>query len=303
MRELKIKDISWISIVRPTDDDIKELGKRFPQIHPLVLEELITPTIRPRVENYDHHLYMVLHFPKFVPGPEKSISYEFDFILLPEVIITVQYDEIKLVEDFWHKCEARNAAAERYGKTPVHLLYYLIRLFFSNALKELDRIQEEIDTMEERVFGGHEKEILADISILKRDILDFRRALKPQHLTLESLIPQGVQLYGEKVKPFLSDLIGEYLKVWNLLETHKETLDALYDTNSSLLASRTNEIMRAFTVLAFISFIPTAIANIYGMNIENIPFAGRADAFWTILTLMITVTLVVYIALKWKKLV
>lgn len=303
MRELKIGNINWISLVKPSAEDIKELGARFGQIHLLVLEELLTPTIRPRVENYDHHLYMVLHFPKFVPGFEKSIANEVDFILMQDTIITVQYDDISILEDFWHECEEQKVAAERYGKTPVHLLYYLLRQFFATALRELDQIQEEIDALEEKVFTGQAKEILEDVTFLKRDILDFRRALKPQHLTLESLVHQGVVLYGEKVKPFLSDLVGEYLKAWNLLETHKETLDALYDTNRQLLASKTNEVMRVFTILAFITFVPTMVANIYGMNIENMPFVGRMDAFWIVIGLMGFVTLAVYFILKWRKLV
>ena len=302
MRELKIGNINWISIVHPTEDDLREVQTRFPQIHPLVIEELRTPTIRPRVENYDHHLYMVLHFPKFVPGPEKSIAEEMDFILMSSVLITVQYDEIEMLEDFWHECEAKHSKRDRYGKTPVHLLYYLLRMFFSNALRELDHIQEEIDALEERVFSGHEKETLEDISILKRDVLDFRRAFKPQHITLESLTTQGSQLFGESIRPFLNDLVGEYLKVWNLLETHKEALDALNDTNRQLLAAKTNEIMRVFTILAFISFIPTSVANIYGMNI-GIPLADRPDAFWIVIGVMATATGIVYLALKWRKLV
>lgn len=303
MRELKIGNIKWISLLKPDAEEIRELGGQFPQIHPLVLEELLTPTIRPRVENYDHHLYMVLHFPKFVPGIEKSVSNEMDFILMQDVVITVQYDDISILEDFWHECEEQKVAAERYGKTPVHLLYYLLRQFFGNALRELDQIQGEIDALEEKVFTGQAKEILEDITFLKRDILDFRRALKPQHLTLESLVHQGGTLYGEKVKPFLSDLVGEYLKAWNLLETHKETLDALYDTNRQLIAAKTNEVMRVFATLAFITFIPTAVANIYGMNIENLPFVNQANSFWIVLGFMGLATLFVYLALKWKKLI
>lgn len=303
MRELKIGNIKWISLLKPDTEEIRELGGQFPQIHPLVLEELLTPTIRPRVENYDHHLYMVLHFPKFVPGVEKSTASEIDFILMQDTIIIVQYDDILILEDFWHECEKQKVAAERYGKTPVHLLYYLLRQFFATAMRELDQIQEEIDTLEETVFTGQAKEILEDITFLKRDILDFRRALKPQHLTLESLVHQGGAFYGEKVKPFLSDLVGEYLKAWNLLETHKETLDALYDTNRQLIAAKTNEVMRVFATLAFITFIPTAVANIYGMNIENLPFVNQANSFWIVLSFMGIATLLVYLALKWKKLI
>lgn len=303
IREQKIKNVTWISIISPGMEEVNTLKERFPETHPLVLEELLTLTIRPQVENYENHLYMVLHFPKFIHGPEKSVSYELDFILLQEALVTVQYDEIDIVENLWHECEVKSSVEERYGRTPIHLLYYFLRLFFSNALKELDKIQEEIDLIEEKVFSGPEKEVLEDISLLKRDVLDFRRAFKPQHLTLESLKTQGVHLYGEKVKPFLDDLIGEYFKVWNLLETHKETLDALYDTHHQLLTARTSESMRVFTILAFISFIPTVIANIYGMNISNLPFSQDDNAFWIVQGLMVSITLLVYAALKWRKLI
>jgi len=303
MRELTINKTSWISLVKPSYEEIKELGARFPQIHPLVLEELLTPTIRQRVENYENHLYLVLYFPNFMEEVKKTVSREVDVILMPEVMITVQYGAISALEDFWHECETAKAVQDQYGKTPVHLLYYLLRNLFAFSLKELDQIQEEIDVMEEHVFTGREKEILEDIAILRRNVLDFRRTIKPQQHTLESLVAQGTQLYGEKVKPFLTDLVGEYLKVWSLLENHKETLDALYETNDSLLAAKINETMRVFTILAFISFIPAAIANIYGMNISHIPLLERPNAFWMILGLMALATGLVYLMLKWRKLI
>ncbi len=303
MRELKIKDISWISLVHPGKEDIDELARRFPDIHPVVIEELLTPTMRQRVENYDNHLFMVFYFPSFLGAEKKTIAREIDFILMPNVLISVQYGDVAALEDFWHTCEDVRAEHSHYNRTPIHLLYYLLRHLLGISLKELDTIEEQIDVLEEQIFAGREKEILEDIALLRRNVLDFRRAFKPQQLTLDSLIRQGTELYGEKVRPLLADLFGEYLKVWHLLENHKETLDALYETNNSLLTAKINETMRVFTIIAFISFIPTAIANIYGMNIDNIPLTERPDAFWTILGLMGLTTGFIYALLKWKKLV
>ena len=303
MDTLELKNSNWISIVHPTAEEMESLHKNFPQIHPLVLEELQTPTIRPRAENYDDHIYAVLHFPSFSQKQNKTIPHEIDFILTKDTLITVGYEENQLLENIIKSMGEDPDLRDQYGKTPVHLIYYVLREFFAFALKELDQIQGKIDEIEEEVFAGREKEILEDISILKRNILDFRRAIKPQQNILESLVFQGTQLFGEKTKPFLIDLLGEYFKVWNMLENHKETLDALYETNSSLLMAKTNETMRAFTVIAFISFIPTAIANIYGMNILHIPLSERPYAFWEIMGLMALVTGIVYLALKWRKLV
>lgn len=303
MRELKVKNVTWISVVEPKEEDMKMLRERFPQIHPLVLEELLTPTVRQRVENYDNHLYLVLYFPSFEEKEKRTIAKEVDLILMPDTMITVQYAPIDILENFWRVCEKDEMVAAQYGKSPIHLLYYLLRQFFLFSLKELDQIQERIDAIEEEVFAGREKEVLEDISILKRNVLDFRRAVKPQHLTLKSLVRQGTQLYGERIKPFLTDLVGEYLKVWSLLENHKETLDALYETNNALLTAKINEIIKALTILGFITFIPTAIANIYGMNLQSLPFAERPNAFWAVIWLMIFTTSLVYVILRWRKLV
>lgn len=303
MRELKIKNTSWISLVKPSHYDIQELGKRFPAIHPFVLEDLSSRTIRSHVGNYDTHLYMVLHFPRFIENEHRTVANEVDFILLSNTLITVHFDEIPIFEDFWHDCENGSPEMQlQSGKTPVHLVHYLTRRVFAQSLRELDLIQEKIDVLEEEVFSGKEKEILEDIALLKRNVLDFRRAAKPQLLTLKSFTAQGTEFFGKEARPLLMALVSEHLRVWNLLENHKETLDALFETNNSLLATKTNNAVLAFTVLAFISFIPTAIANIYGMNI-NLPLAERENAFVVIIIIMAVVTSLVFGILKWRKLI
>ncbi|MBI3335635.1 MAG: hypothetical protein HY001_04010 [Candidatus Portnoybacteria bacterium] len=301
MRERKINNLSWISIIKPNRDDVEEIREHFPQVHHLIIENLVSPTLRPHVENYDGHIYMVLHFPQFIKHEHRVVANEIDFILMPQTLITVQYETIDVLENFWHECGSGEVAHE-YGKTPIHLLYYLLRQFFGASLQELDAIQNEIDLIEDKIFSGDEKEILQNISILKRNILDFRRAVKPEHLTLESLRMRGEDLYGLDVRPYLSDIISEYLRVWNLLENHKETIDALYETNSALLNARTNSSVLAFTVLAFTTFVPMTIAAIFGMNLHGTPFAENPNAFWHAFLIICVFTALIFLILKEKKL-
>lgn len=302
MKEVKFKNTTWISISKPTAKDTEELKTRFPNIHNLILEELVSSTIRPRVEDYNGVLFMVLHFPRFVQKSKKTISHEVDFILLEDTIITIQYDDNTLLEHFWHE-NKDEAIEDHYARTPLHFLYYLLRGYFSFLVKELDQIQTKIDSIEEKVFADKEKDILKDISLLRKSILDFRRNIKPQQVTLESLVLQGPEIYGSKVKPMLSNLIGEYMKVWILLENHQETLDALYESNNSLLVIKTNETMRTLTLLAFMTFIPMTIAAIFGMNTFGAPFVNNPNAFWEVLGIMASFTIFVYLVLKWRKLV
>jgi magnesium transporter len=304
MMEIKFKNITWISLIRPGTKEIRVLSERFPQIHELVLKDISSPTKRPsHVENFENHLYMVLHFPNFLEDSGRTISQEVDFIMLKNVLITVQYEEVPLLRDLRRDLEGNPAFLDRYGRSTAHLLNYILRGFFAFVLKELDELQERIDELEEQVFSGKEKELLEDLAVLKHNLLDFRKALKAQHTTVVALMREAVSIYGEKNRALLIAIVGDYMKVWNLLENHKDTLDTIYDTNRQLLTTKTNEIMRVFTILAFITFIPTSIANIYGMNIENLPFADSPIAFWQVLGMMMLLTLVVYLALRWRKLV
>jgi len=300
MREIKLKNITWLSITTPNRADINELKERFPKIHPLILEELLTSTIRPRVENYDHTLFMVLHFPDFDEQTRQTSSHEINFILLPNTIITVQYNELNLLEDFWHQNQD-DAIEELYSKTPVHFLYYLLRGYFAYLAKEIDQIQLELDKIEEKVFADKQKEALEEISLLRKSILDFRRAIKPQHVTLQSLVAQGQAIYGEKIKPYLQDLVGEYLKVWNLMENHKEILDALYETNNSLLNVKTNEAIRALSLLAFMTFIPMTVAAILSIRASGTPLLERENGFLIIIGIIAGLMLIFYSIFKRRK--
>lgn len=300
MRTIKLNTTSWISLAKPGQDDIRELQREFPEIHPLVLEELLTPTIRPRVEHYEQHLYMVLHFPKVLPNGETITTQEIDFILMKNTLITVQYDSTALLEDFVHECEHPEAAA-RFGKTPIHLLYYMLRELFAESLTELDHIQSLIDEIEERIFSGNGKEIAKKTSILKRNVLDFRRAIKPELYTFESLRERATEFYGPVVRPFLIDLAGEHQKVWNLLENHEEALDALFETNNALIADRTNTIIKILTILASFTFPLTLISGIFGMNTHYIPLVGLRGDFWMIIGIMAVSVIIMFIIFKKKK--
>lgn len=300
MRQIKLGTTSWISLARPSQDDIRELRQEFPEIHPLVLGELSTPTIRPRVEHYEHHLYMVLHFPSISSDGKTITTREIDFLLMKNVLITVYYADTPVLGEFMHECEHPESAA-RYGITPIHLLYYMLRELFTQSLAELDRIQTLIDELEERIFNGNEQEIVLKASILKRNVLDFRRAIKPQHHTFESLRERATELYGPSVQPFLIDLVGEYLKVWNLLENHKETLDALFETNNALIADRTNTTIKTLTILASTIFLLTLIAAIFGMNTVYTPLIGYPHDFWIVLGIMAAAIITMLAVFKTKK--
>lgn len=283
-KEIKTKSVTWINIFNPTSEDLGHLVKNF-DIHPLILNELTRPTLRPKVEGYDDHFYMVLHFPIFSQETRTTLSREIDFVFTKNALITVHYEKIAPFEELFSQCESDEEFRRLHLRgNSAFLLHKIITTLFEFSLRELDHIRQNVDDIEKKIFEGkkHQK-VIEEISVIRRDILNFRRTIRPEGQALESLAERGALFFGAELRPYFSDLIGSYARVMNLLENQKETIEALHDTNESLLTTKSNEIMKTFTILAFITFPLSLLVSILGIPSEHNPIIGRPFDFWIIL--------------------
>lgn len=303
MNTLTTKSLSWHHFFAPSSADLAHLESQF-KLHPVIINELSGPTMRPKVEEYENYLYLVLHFPVFSVNDRKTYTREVDFILTKHDLITVSYDPIPPLDDFFKKCSRDQSCEDLYAsKTPGHLLFHILKEIYAFALRELDHIHEDINEVEEKVFSNeHEEEqVIEELSFIRRNIIEFRRSLKPQQSTLESLVRYGTKLYGHEVQPFLTELIGEYMKIWNLLENHKEAIDALYDNNVTVLNIKQNEAMRILAIMAFVTFPLVLFASLFGMNAVSTPIIGHKNDFWIIIAIMLAATIGMFVFFKRKK--
>lgn len=302
MNTIKTKNIIWLDLKNPSKKDLAYLKKNF-KLHPVTVQELLTPTIRPKVEHYDNYLYMVVHFPIYKSKKQSTEAIEIDFIILKNTLITVHYEELPPMKNFWAKCQL-DADAKKYnfGKTTAFLLYCILEALYEFSLRQLDHINKKINQIEEKMFRERGSEAIVEkISLARRDILDFRKTIKPQKTILDSLKIRGVYFFGRDIRPYFMDIIGDYMRVWISLENHKETIEALRETNDSLVSNRTNRIMRILTVFAVIVFPLTLLAAIFGMNTKYLPIVGHEYDFWIISGFMILATFLMLGIFKWKK--
>jgi len=303
MQTLKTNALEWHHFSKPSAADLKWLKAHF-RLHQLVVEELGKQTIRPRSDRYDSYIYIILHFPIFSEAERHTYSREVDFILTKHALVTVAYGQVKPLEDFFKQCSSEESAREAYAaNTPAHLFYFALKGLYDFALRELDHIQENINRLEERVFSAKhgEEALIEDLSFVRRDIIDFRRSLKPQQLALESLVIQGVSIYGASLKPFFEELIGEYQKVWNLIENSKEAVDALYDNNVAVLNIKQNETMRVLSIMAFTTFPLVLFAQLFSMSTVATPIIGYRYDFWVIISLMLAAAIGMFVFFKRKR--
>lgn len=299
MEHIKGKKISWIDLHNPDEADIAFLKEHY-SFHPLVLTELTKSTLRPKVDRYDEHFYMVLHFPIFDKNTRTTVAHEFDFIITKNALITTHFTRIDLFEDFFRQLKTDEEMQRRYlaQDNPGYLLNHLITIFLNFSLRELDHIKLNLDSIEDKIFNSHKKSnIVEHISFVRRDIINFRRVMLPQRTTLESLVDAARDYFGPESAHYFSGLLGRYLLVWNNLENQKEAAEALQQTNESLLTIKTNQIIKTLTVITTILLPLNMISQVFFVQL-NSPFLKSEMSFWIGIIAMTTIAAALLVIFK-----
>lgn len=300
MQQIKSGKFTWFDIREPNADDILKIQKKF-NLHPLIVEEFSTPTLRPKAAEYDNALFLTIHVPLFDVNLKKTYPSELDIVITQGALITAHDEDIWQLTDFFNGLKNdKKKKAEYMESSPATLLRFLIEMLLESCFPKLDHISKNLDYIETEIFAGNEKDMVLEISIVKRDILNFRRTLKPQRSVLESLIQNNYKLIDHELKPYFQDLIGTNIRVWNSLESAKETIESLEDTNNSLLSNKLDMTMKVLTIFSAIILPLTVYSNIMSMSV-NVPMHTNSNAFWFHVSIMFFLAVFTFAIFKIKK--
>ena len=278
---------TWIDIVKPAKEDVDFLGKNY-KFHHMVLDELIPRCYHPRLEVRPNYLFLIINYPAYHETDHDVAPRELDIILTKDTIVTNHGRPLHLLDSLFKVCQRPEIEGEKYlEKGPGFVLFSILDIFWRDSLAKLDKIDEEIEKIEKRIFQGKEKELVMEISHTKTDIIDFRRIIEPQLEVMKLLEKEAPKFLGEEFALYFSDALGTYERVWQTLKTHKETILALQNTNQSLLTTKTNETIRILTVFSVVMLPLTLLASIWGMNVR-LPFGEHQLGFGIILLIMVS---------------
>ncbi|MDP3999132.1 MAG: CorA family divalent cation transporter [bacterium] len=284
--------LTWIDVLNPTKKDVEFIRKQH-KFHPIILDELLHPSARSRVEPYDKYLFLTYHLPIYDNATKSSRRAEVDFLITKDKVITVHYEDLEPLNNFWrHLTNDPNFKDRALNENTGRLTYYIIEEVLSFAQRQLRHVEENMSGITKELFAGKEARLLERISYLKRDILDYSIISKPQEIILQSLKEVGIKFWGEPMAVYLSDLSGDHLKVMQYLDNFKEAIDALEQTNAQLLSAKTNAVMQRFTVLAFLTFPIIIFTSFFNLEAVNQFFSNPLrfiSAF--ILVLLVTILL------------
>lgn len=294
-------DVTWVDIESPSKEEVIHIMEEF-SIPDLVGEEMVSNTLRSKVELYDNLVYVILHFPVIQSAGGKSEEQEIDFIVGKNFLITVRYDSIVPVQSFSKLFEKSIHAHDKPYVHGGYLFGQLMKELYKASLDELDELTKTVKDIEDRIFNGQEEAMVKKISHTGRKLLDFKQAVRFHHDILSSYEVTSTKLFGQEYSYQANFITSEFNKVNSLLESNRDALSELQRTNDSLLSTRTNDIMRTFTIMTFVMMPLTIITGVFGMNTsENLTFIQNKNDFLFVVGAMTITGLVMFLFFKVRK--
>jgi magnesium transporter len=288
LSELEAGGLTWIHLDAPTKEEAEELAARFGW-HALDVEDVLSKRQRPKVDDYqeDRYLFIVLHFPVYDGTIGRLNAAELDVFLGPDYLVTLPTVELLPVTRLFRRCYEDEELRERlFSKGSGRLLYEVLDDLFDYCFPILDKIGHKLDVIEDDMFEGLSSEVVRDISNVKQEIISYRKIIKPERSTLRLLERHVERFLPEELELYFDDIVDAAERIWDLLDNYKEVVEALEQTNESVITHRVNRILQILTIFSVVLLPLTLISGIFGMNV-GFPGYGTHAAFYVIVGLMV----------------
>ncbi len=299
-------NFNWINIVNPQKEEIEYLRKKF-KFNDLDLKDSYAKneSQRPKFYMRNNYCFLILQFPVYHDQTRTADAEEINFFIGPTFVITCHRNKLPPLKAFFEACQEDKFYMEQYlvGDEKMMLLYEMIVRLQDYCYPLLDHMSLDIRNIEKSIFAGEERAMVHEILLIKRNILNVRKIMEAHKDVIQKLgKAKAAYLSGAKMKVYYNDLIDHTKNIWDILNGQKEMIEALENTNSSLISFKLNDIMRTLTMISVLIFPLTLIAGIFSMRIDrSMPFLDDAYGFWMVIGIMAVLWLCMLLFFKRKK--
>ena len=290
--------VTWINIDGLHDIKIIEkLGKHF-GLHPLLLEDILNTGQRPKMEDFESHIFVVLKMLYHDKEADEIVAEQVSIVLGENFVISFQEREGDVFDTIRERIRSGKGRIRKAG--PDYLAYTLLDSIIDNYFIMLERLGERIEGMEDEVVDNPSKEALRNIHHVKGEMVFLRKSVWPLREVISGLERTESRLIDEKTNIYLRDVYDHTVQIIDTIESLKDTVSGIRDTYLSSISNRMNEVMKVLTIFASI-FIPlTFIAGVYGMNFEYIPELGWHWGYFAVWAVMISAAMLMLLYFRRK---
>jgi magnesium transporter len=298
----------WVDVEQPTADDVECLAKEF-DVHHLAAEDLLEPSLRPRLARFADHLLLVVRDPWFKEG--RFDSREVDLVFGDGWLITVRKPGEEgapptsvsdLIDRFERRRRQEGASDEGF------LLYVVLDAIVDRFFEVSDVVEERLSDVEADIFSDRRPRRIdhlgGDVGIterlyrLRQDLVGFRRSVAPLREALAPLLRGEAPFIGDEAVIHLRDVYDLVVRATEMVEAQRDLLNGALDAHLSITSNRMNLVMKQATSWGAILILSSLVAGIYGMNFEHMPELHLRYGYLYALGLMAVITLALYVTFK-----
>ena len=276
--------VSWINVDGLHDVALLEtIGRHF-HIHPLTLEDIANSGHRPKAEEFDAYLFLVIKMLYYDEDRHHIESEQVSLVLGPDFLVSLQERSGDVFDPVRERLQKSKGRIRRSGCD--YLAYALVDAVVDHYFVILEILGDKIELLEDALLQGPQPEILQQIYQLKRELIFFRKQVWPIREMVNSLVKEDSAFIGDAVDIFFNDVYDHSIQIIDTIESYRDVLTGLLDVYLSTVSNRMNEVMKVLTIIATI-FIPLSfIAGVYGMNFEYMPelqYRWAYPALWGVI--------------------
>lgn len=217
-----------------------------------IVEELLSPSLKHKVEFGKDYAFLVLHFPAFDESKNGDAAYEVDFILTKNAVITTHYERVETLEKFKPTEEGGN-----------EIFFGILSELLGNFERKLSSVDHWVRELEKEMFAGQEKRTIMELSEASRHLIDFRKITAIYPDVFKSMESDGGKIFGQKFSKLSAELLERFEKSRAKLDVLFDTVHELRETNNALLSTKQNESMRTLTMVTIITSVIVGLVLIW----------------------------------------
>lgn len=294
------KSVLWLNVTGVHDPDVvKKVGEYF-HLHPLILEDIMHTTQRPKVEDLDDYIYLVVKMIFMEEDSGEMHSEQLSIILGDHFVITFQEKGGDVFNVLRDRIRTKKGKIRKTGSD--YLLYSLIDLVVDHYFGILEKIGMDLEMIEASLVEALNTEQLSSMHVLRREVIFLRKNIWPLREIINSLHKDEFTLILKPTRIYLRDIYDHVIQLIDSIESLRDLGASILDLYLSTVNNKMNEIMKVLTIFTAI-FIPlTFLAGVYGMNFRHMPeieWKWSYPLFWLGIVTIISLMLYVFKRNKW----
>jgi magnesium transporter len=291
--------VTWINVDGVHDVNVlHRIGELF-NIHPLTLEDIQHTGQRPKLDRFDHFLFVCLRMLRYDTESHDISSEQVSILFGVNFVITFQERRGDVFDPIRQRLREKKGRIRRSGAD--YLTYSLVDSIVDNYFVVLEKIEEQIEPLEDKIVSSPDSGTPRLLHELKRKMLLIRKAVWPLREVITGLDKEESSFIHDSTRPYLRDLYEHTIQVIDTAETFRDLISGLHDIYLSTVSNNMNSVMKVLTIIATI-FIPmTFIAGIYGMNFQRMPELAWRWGYPTVLGVMLIIAIGMLFYFKRKK--